>query len=115
MAHSPQDENKVRAPRVSLFHGEPIRFYLNDRCITAIVHQLSSTGGLAESMKHIAPGTLAEMNMEVDSAEVSGGVEFLKVQKEGTTSLLPFRFVGLDTQNRERLETILEALRKRLR
>ena len=111
MAHFPKINSRLRAHRVRVPRGEPVNFYLDDRCVSAVVHKLSLTGGLAESMRHVAPGTLAELKLETASGQVSGLVEFLRSQKQGATSLRAFRFLALSDDDHLRLSTTLQFMR----
>src|SRR5215831_7902152 len=48
MSHFPKSQSKARSPRVRVPNEEPIRFNLDGRLVSAILHKISLTGGLAE-------------------------------------------------------------------
>jgi hypothetical protein len=113
MPHFPQPLSRTRAPRVRVPNEESIRFDLGGRLVSAVLHKLSLTGGLAEFNGTIGGVTIAEARLNTSAGPVSALVEFLpRRKKDGATSAYPFRFIALGDQDYERLSTTLQLMRK---
>jgi len=113
MPHFPQTLSRTRAPRVRVPNDESIRFDLGGRMVSAVLHKLSLTGGLAEFQGTINGVTIAEARLNTSSGPVSALVEFLpRRKKDGATAAYPFRFIALGDQDYERLSNTLQLMRK---
>jgi hypothetical protein len=82
--------------------------------VSAVLHKLSLTGGLAEFEVAISGVTIAEARLNTASGPVSALVEFLpqRSKKDGTVHTHPFRFIALGDQDYERLSSTLQTMRK---
>lgn len=112
MAHFPQTHSRVRAPRVRIPSNESVNFNLGGRKVSATLHQLSLTGGLAQFHDHVEELLLAEVVLTTVSGPVSALVEFLDPQIRGDFAPRPFRFIALDDSDFKRLAATLQAMRK---
>lgn len=116
MPHFPQTSSRTRAPRVRVPNDESIRFDLGGRLVSAVLHKLSLTGGLAEFEGTISGVTIAEARLNTATGPVSALVEFLPRPKKkdgATSSAYPFRFIALGDQDYERLSHTLQLMRKK--
>jgi hypothetical protein len=110
MAHFPQSNTKVRAPRVSIQGDESVKVNLGSMQVSARLRRLSVTGGLAEFDKNIGPVPLAELAFSTPAGPFSGLVEFLQPPHKDNPLMRPFRFVALDEEHYGRLKTVLRKL-----
>ena len=111
MAHFPQSHSRKRSPRVRVPNDEMVRFNIDGAVIPAVLQRLSLTGGLAEFPPVVAPGNIAEVQLNTTLGPVSGLVEFLRQQKSGPRSH-PFRFIALGDGDYKRLNATLQLMRR---
>src|SRR5215475_3865465 len=107
MPHFPKSLSKARSPRVRVPNDETIRFNVDGRLITAILHKISLTGGLAEFPSAIGEAFIAEARLETTNGPVKGLVEFLAAQKKSRPNTYPFRFIALSDGDYKRLNGVL--------
>ena len=91
---------------------EVIRFNVDGRLVSAILHKISLTGGLAEFPSALGDVSIAEAKLETTSGPVSGLVEFLNRQKNNGPNTYPFRFVAMSDTDYKRLSATLTVMRK---
>jgi len=113
MAHFPNPHNTVRAPRVRVTGGKPIKFSLGNKHVPAVLEILSVTGGRVSMPKGLRPGTLAEAYMATSAGPFSGVVELLGMRPEGKTVAQAFRFLALSDNDYSRLTDTLGFFRWR--
>lgn len=85
---------------------------MDGRVVTAILHKISLTGGLAEFPGTLGEVSIAEARLETTSGLVTGLVEFLPKQKKGRPDTRPFRFIALSDSDYKRLNATLALMRK---
>ena len=112
MPHFPQAQTKTRSPRVRVPNEESIRFNIGGRLVSAILHRISLTGGLAQFTGSLGDVTIAEARFNTASGPVSGLVEFLRPQQKTDPHTYPFRFLALSDADHRRLQATLQAMRK---
>ena len=112
MPHFPQSQTKKRSPRVRVPNEEPVRFDIGGRMVTAVLHKLSLTGGLAEFNGPLGSEvTIAEIRLNTANGPVSGLVEFLRPQNKNAPTVYPFRFLALGDADFRRLDSTLRLMR----
>ncbi|HEY6273811.1 MAG TPA: hypothetical protein VIX19_17670 [Terriglobales bacterium] len=112
MPHFPQSQTKKRSPRVRVPNEEPARFDIGGHLVTAVLHRLSLTGGLAEFNGVLgAEVTIAEVRLNTANGPVSGLVEFLRPQNNKNPKVYPFRFLALGDADYRRLDATLKLMR----
>ena len=112
MPHFPQSQTKKRSPRVRVPNEEPVRFDIGGHLVTAVLHRLSLTGGLAEFKGTLGSEvTIAEIKLNTANGPVSGLVEFLPPQDKKTPSIYPFRFLALGDADYRKLDATLRLMR----
>jgi hypothetical protein len=104
MAHFPNVQSAVRAPRVSLRHPEPADFRVEDQLVHGSLQRISLTGGCASLKRKVLGGTIAELGLSTQHGRVNGIIEFLASKKHGES---PFRFVALEDEAYENLRRLL--------
>jgi hypothetical protein len=97
----------VRVP-----NDESIRFDMGGRLVSAVLHKLSMTGGLAQFTSALGDVSIAEARLNTASGPVKGLVEFLRPQAKTGPHTYPFRFLALSDADHRRLQTTLQAMRK---
>ena len=112
MPHFPQSQSKKRSPRVRVPNEETIRFNVDGRLISAILHKISLTGGLAEFPNALGEVSIAEARLETTNGPVKGLVEFLAAPKKAPANTYPFRFIALSDGDYKRLNVTLTHMRK---
>ena len=112
MPHFPKSQSKARSPRVRVPNDETIRFNVDGRVVSAILHKISLTGGLAEFPSALGDVSIAEAHLETTSGPVSGLVEFLRRQKNNGPNKYPFRFIAMSDGDYKRLNATLTLMRK---
>jgi hypothetical protein len=111
MAHFPQPQTNMRAPRVRVKGGKPIRFSLGNKHLPATLEVISATGGRVRMPRGVRPGTLAEASMITNAGTVSGVVELLGMKAEGKSVAQAFRFLALSDGDYSRLSETLGFMR----
>ncbi len=112
MPHFPQAHSKTRSPRVRVPNEETIRFDIGGHMVSAVLHKISMTGGLAQFKASLGDVTIAEARLNTASGPVCGLVEFLRPQKKNGPCTYPFRFLALSDADHQRLQSTLQAMRK---
>ena len=112
MAHFPQPQRNVRAPRVRVPEAEPVVFMAENSRIPAMLQNLSTTGGSAKLARRFSPGELAELQMQTASGPVHALVEILDTAPAPGAGQ-PFRFVALGDEDHERLWKAVAKLQRR--
>jgi hypothetical protein len=110
MAHFPQPHASVRAPRVRVPNSESVNFSLDGKRVPAVLHEISTTGGLAQFSSAVRSGSLAELQMRSKSGPITGLVELLRPVTQGSGKMQPFRFVALGEEDHERLASVLRQM-----
>lgn len=109
MAHFPQTNASVRAPRVTLRRPMSIDFRLDQSGIVrGNLHVVSSTGGRAQTTKPVAPGILVELRIGTGEGVIRGIAELLPGNQIISGWLQPFRFVALGDEDYEKLRNVLK-------
>lgn len=112
MPHFPQSQTKKRSPRVRVPNEEQVRFDIGGHMVTAILHRLSLTGGLAEFNGPLGSEvTIAEVRLNTANGPVSGLVEFMQPQNKKTPNFYPFKFLALADADFRRLDATLRLMR----
>lgn len=112
MPHFPQSQTKKRSPRVRVPNEEPVRFDIGGHLVTAVLHRLSLTGGLAEFKGALGSEvTIAEVRLNTANGPVTGLVEFMRPQNKQTPNLYPFKFLALGDADFRRLDATLRLMR----
>jgi hypothetical protein len=110
MAHFPQTNAAVRAPRVSLRRPMSIDFRLEESGIVrGNLHVVSSTGGRAQTTKPVSGGTLVELRIGTGEGVIRGIAELLPGNQIISGWLQPFRFVALGDEDYEKLRLVLRS------
>ena len=112
MAHFPQPQRNVRAPRVRVPEAEPVVFMAENNRVPGLLQNLSTTGGSARVSRSFAPGALAELQMQTTSGPVHALVEILE-SATAPGAGQPFRFVALGDEDHERLWKAVAKLQRR--
>jgi hypothetical protein len=112
MPHFPQAQTKTRSPRVRVPNEESIHFDIGGHVVSAILHKISLTGGLAQFTGSLGNVTIAEARLSTASGPVSGLVEFMRPQKQTDPHTYPFRFIALSDADHRRLQATLQVMRK---
>jgi len=112
MAHFPQPQRNVRAPRVRVPEAEPVVFMAENSRIPALLQNLSTTGGSARLSRQFSPGALAELQMHTPSGPIHALVEILDTATAPGAGQ-PFRFVALGDEDQERLWKAVAKLQRR--
>jgi len=107
MAHFPQPHAKMRAPRVRVSGGKPIKFSLGNKDVPATLEVISATGGRVSMPRGLRPGTLAEAFMARNAGPLTGVVELLAMKPQGKTVAQAFRFLALSDNDYSRLTDTL--------
>jgi hypothetical protein len=79
--------------------------------VSAVLHKLSMTGGLAQFTSPLGDVTIAEARLDTASGPVTGLVEFLRPQKTTGPHAYPFRFLALSDAAHKRLHATLQLMR----
>lgn len=87
-----------------------MNFSLEGKRVPAVLHEISTTGGLAQFTGSVREGTLAELHMRSKSGPISGLVEMLRPITRATGKMHPFRFVALGDEDHDRLSGILRQM-----
>jgi hypothetical protein len=111
MAHFPMTSNRVRAPRVRVPNDERITLNLGGKRAFAILRRLSLTGGLVDFPAPLDV-TLAEVVLMTISGQVKALVEFMPAPMKTTPASRPFRFIALDDNDYQRLNTTVQLMLK---
>jgi hypothetical protein len=111
MAHFPQLNSGVRAPRVRVADNQTVRLSLEGKKISGVLLTLSITGGLAqfEHAIHDA-GSLAELQIRSKSGQITALVELLNPAKGSPATTRPFRFIALGDEDQERLASAIRRM-----
>lgn len=89
-----------------------MRFDIGGHLVTAVLHKLSLTGGLAEFKGSLgADVTIADIRLTTANGPVSGLVEFLRPQDKRNPRVYPFRFIALGDADFRRLDATLRLMR----
>ena len=112
MPHFPQANTKKRSPRVRVPNEESVRFDIGGHVVSAVLHKLSLTGGLAEFSGTLGRDvTIADIRLATANGPVSGLVEFLRPQSKTNPRIYPFRFLALGDADFRRLDATLKLMR----
>lgn len=113
MAHFPRPHPSVRAPRIRVPNTESVSFSLEGKRVQASLHEISTTGGLAQFNGVVSAGTLAKLQMKSKSGPITALVELLRPVTRPAGKMQPFRFVALDERDHERLAVVLKQMMAR--
>lgn len=111
MAHFPVTSTHTRAPRVRIPNDERITLNLGEKRAFATLRTLSLTGGLVEFPAPIDV-TLAEVVLMTISGPVKALVEFMQAQKKSRPGSRPFRFIAIDDNDYQRLNSTVQLMIK---
>ena len=110
MAHFPQTNTFVRAPRINFRRPLSIDFCLGQRnLVRGDLHVVSATGGRAQTPKPVPQGSLAELRIGLESGTIRGIAEMLPGRQTIHGWLQPFRFVALGDEDYDSLRKVLKA------
>lgn len=110
MAHFPQANSFVRAPRLNLRRPISIDFCLDQKnMVRGDLHVVSTTGGRAQTAKPVPEGCLAELRIGSESGLIRGIAEMLPGRQTIHGWLQPFRFVALGDDDYDSLRKVLNA------
>ena len=110
MAHFPQTNTFVRAPRVTLRRAVSIDFVLSEQAIVrGELAVVSTTGGRARTSKQLSPGGLAEIRIGANHGIIRGIAEVLPGYQTIHGWLQPFRFVAIDDPDYDSLKQVISA------
>jgi hypothetical protein len=110
MAHFPQMNPHIRAPRINLRRPLSIDFCLDQKnLVRGDLHVVSSTGGRAQTVKPLPNGCLAELHIGAESGMIRGIAEMLPGRQTIHGWLQPFRFVALGDDDYDTLRQVLKA------
>jgi len=86
---------------------KPASFSVSGKRISAVLHAVSTTGGLVRMAGALPPGTLAELAVFTSLGQVRGLVEFFPPTKGNPTQA--FRFIAFSDEDYERLSSSILA------
>jgi hypothetical protein len=110
MAHFPQTNAHVRAPRINLSRPVSIDFCLGQQnLVRGELHVVSATGGRAQTAKPVPDGCIAELHIGADQGMIRGIAEMLPGRQTIHGWLQPFRFVALGDEDYDSLRKVLGA------
>jgi hypothetical protein len=110
MAHFPQTNTFVRAPRINFRRPLSIDFCLDQKnMVRGDLHVVSATGGRAQTAKPVPEGCLAELRIGSESGMIRGIAEMLPGRQTIHGWLQPFRFVALGDDDYDSLRKVLKA------
>lgn len=108
MAHFPQTNAFVRAPRVSLRRPMSIDFRLDEKgLVRGHLYVISTTGGRAQTPKPVTPGALVELRIGSQSGLIRCIAETLPGYQTINGYFQPFRFVALGDEDFESLRKVI--------
>lgn len=110
MAHFPQANASVRAPRVNLRRPISIDFR-TDRTgiIRGNLFVVSSTGGRAQMGKPLEAGSLVELRIGTDTGVIRGIAETLAGYQTIHGWFQPFRFIALEDEDFITLKSVIDS------
>ncbi len=109
MAHFPQTNTFVRAPRINFRRPLSIDFCLDQKnLVRGDLHVVSATGGRAQTPKPVPEGCLAELRIGSESGMIRGIAEMLPGRQTIHGWLQPFRFVALGDDDYDSLRQVLK-------
>jgi hypothetical protein len=88
-----------------------VKFSLDGKQMSGVLHTLSATGGVAQFPGSVHAGELAELHIDSRSGTIVALVELLSPLKGSSATMRAFRFVALDEQDQERLATVIAHMR----
>lgn len=110
MAHFPQTNSFVRAPRINLRRPISIDFRIDQtNMVRGDLHVVSATGGRAQTARPVPEGCLAELRIGSDAGLIRGIAEMLPGRQTIHGWLQPFRFVALGDEDYDSLSKVLKA------
>jgi len=114
MSDSRQKPRKnSRPPRIRVPNDEQALFTVNGRKLLGVLKRLSMTGGSVVLRRgSVAPGTLAEMDLNTIFGQMAAQIEFLQMGADGLPSAQAFRFVGMDQVSRQRFTAAAEQMQR---
>jgi hypothetical protein len=112
MAHFPTTSTRTRAPRVRIPNDERITLNLGEKRAFATLRLLSLTGGLVEFPAPMEEVTLAEVVLMTISGPVKALVEFMQAPRKARPAARPFRFIAIDDNDYQRLNSTLQLMLK---
>lgn len=101
-----QAKRAARAQRFTVPSNEQVLLNIEGERMMATVGVLSATGGALRLQHSVQPGTFAELKVKTVSGLFTAVVELLP-RRSGTQ---PFRFVQVETADRDRLKDALQKL-----
>ena len=87
-----------------------VRFSLDGKQLSGVLHTLSATGGVAQFPGTVQAGELAELHIESKSGKIVALVEMLSPLKGSASTMRPFRFVALGDDDQQRLATVISRM-----
>ncbi len=98
----------VRSPRFSVPNDEAVLVTVGEEKLAGTLHLLSLTGGAVRLHKRVAPGTLADLQINTVTGKFAGAIEFLQAASGKPQG---FRFIAMSVVARQRLEDALKKMR----
>ena len=106
VAHFPQPQRNVRAPRVCISQSVPVLLMTENQRIPGNLQSLSLTGGAASFARPCPVGALVELCLGTPLGPLNGLAEVLPT----AANCQPFRFVAMSDNDHERLcRTVLRS------
>jgi len=111
MPQFPKPDSR-RATRLRMLQAQTVRILRpSGPPVVGVMQTLSRTGGRARLSAGFNQGDLVEVEITTFRGEIKGLVEMLAPQAGSSGALQPFRFVGLEDEQHERLLEVLRFLR----
>jgi len=103
MAHFPQSQGNVRAPRVSA--NFPITIKTDHGQAVGVLHYLSETGGVVRMKRRISSRAFAELIIGSGHDQITALVELLGSARHPQDQA--FRIVAIDDSDHARLQSLM--------
>jgi hypothetical protein len=113
MAQFPKADSSRRATRVRMLQALTVRIpQVGAGPVVGVLQTLSRTGGRARLRTGFKQGDLVEVEVRTPKGALRALVEMLAPQCDDEGTLQPFRFVGLEDEQHQRLLEVLRLLRE---
>ena len=103
MAHFPQSQGNVRAPRVSA--NFPITIKTDHGHAAGVLHHLSETGGIVRMKRRISSRAFAELIIGSGDSQINALIELLGSARHPQDQA--FRIVAIDDGDHARLQSLM--------